>query len=134
MTEPRPFSDAQARKSALLVGGVFVAVAAWNVYQARPAVYWATGAVGALLWLIGAASTSASRAFHAGWMRLAAALGWINSRILLSLIFFGLLAPTGMIRRLLGRDPLDRRGPQRDSYWIPRRKKRQSREQFERQF
>jgi len=132
--EEQDFSDAQARKSALLVGGVLLAIAAWNVYQARPTVYWIAGGLGALLVLIGAASVSASRAFHSGWMRFAAVLGWINSRILLSVVFYGLLTPTGLVRRLLGRDPLDRRGQSQPSYWIPRTKTRQSKDQFERQF
>lgn len=140
MTEDRQYrrerdvSNAQARKSALLVGGVLLAIAAWNVYQTRPMVYWIAGGLGGLLVLIGVASAAASRAFHTGWMRFAAVLGWINSRILLSVVFYGLLTPTGLVRRLLGRDPLDRRGPSRPSYWNPRTKTRQSKEQFERQF
>jgi len=134
LIEPRTVSAAEARKSALLVGAVFLAIAAWNVYKARPTVYAVAGGLGGLLVVLGLFSTAGARAFHSGWMRLAVALGWVNSRILLSAVFYGLLMPVGLIGRLLRRDALDRRGPKRDSYWVPREKTRQTAAQFERQF
>jgi hypothetical protein len=35
-------------------------------------------------------------------------LGWINTRVLLCLIFYGLVTPMGIIMRRLGRDPMRR--------------------------
>lgn len=40
------------------------------------------------------------------WMKIGHILGWINTRILLGVIFFVLITPTGLIRRLLGKDTL----------------------------
>ena len=40
------------------------------------------------------------------WFGLALLLGFIMSRIILSLIFFILVFPTGLIRKLLGKDSL----------------------------
>jgi len=40
------------------------------------------------------------------WLRLALGLGWINSRILLSLIYFVFLLPVAWISRLFTKDPL----------------------------
>jgi hypothetical protein len=40
------------------------------------------------------------------WMKIGHVLGWINTRIILSILFFGLLTPIGLILRLLGKDPL----------------------------
>lgn len=40
------------------------------------------------------------------WMRLAEGLGWINTRILLSLIFYLVVTPIGLVMRLLGRSPV----------------------------
>jgi hypothetical protein len=39
-----------------------------------------------------------------------------------------------MLTRLFGRDPLDRRGSKRQTYWVARKRSRQTREGFERQF
>jgi hypothetical protein len=77
---------------------------------------------------------AAARAFHVAWMRLAHALGWINSRILLALIFYLVITPMGLVQRLVGRDALRRRGSGSASYWIPRTEPKQSKEQFERLF
>jgi hypothetical protein len=54
-------------------------------------------------------------------MALGHALGWINSRILLSLVFYLVVTPIGFAIRLFGRDPM-RRGFDREapSYRIPR--------------
>jgi len=40
------------------------------------------------------------------WFGLSHILGTIMSRILLSILFFGLVTPVGLIRRLLGKDSL----------------------------
>lgn len=40
------------------------------------------------------------------WLKLAMALGWINSRILLSIVFFVFLLPIAWISRLFVKDPL----------------------------
>ncbi len=134
MTETRPVDDATARKSALTVGAVFLLIAAWNVYKGRPTVYGITGGAGALLLLTGLLFPAAARSFHFGWMKIAGVLGWINSRILLGVVFYGIMTPMGLVMRLFGRDPLDRRGPKRETYWIKRERTRQPPEQFERLF
>jgi len=40
------------------------------------------------------------------WMKLALVLGWINSRILLTLIFFLILVPIALLRRVFGNSAL----------------------------
>lgn len=42
------------------------------------------------------------------WMKLALVLGWINTRLLLGLIFFALIVPMGIAMRLFGKDPMAR--------------------------
>ena len=42
--------------------------------------------------------------------------------------------PYGVVTRLVGRDPLRRRGARAESYWVERKTTRQAREQFERLF
>jgi hypothetical protein len=43
------------------------------------------------------------------WMKLAHVLGWINTRILLSLVFFLIFLPVALIMRLMGKDPMRRK-------------------------
>lgn len=117
-----------------MVGTILLLIAGWNVWRDRPAVYFTLGAIGTALVLVGLLWPAASRAFHRGWMRFAHALGYVNSRILLSVMFFLVMTPYGLLSKLFRRNPLNRRGPGGDSYWIPRRQTRQRPEGFERLF
>ncbi|MCA1961256.1 MAG: SxtJ family membrane protein [Desulfomonile sp.] len=55
------------------------------------------------------------------WISLAVILGYFVSRILLTMIFFLVILPTGLIMRLFGKDPMDRKlDPDAPTYWIKR--------------
>ena len=41
-----------------------------------------------------------------GWMGLGLALGWINSRVILGLVFLLVLQPIALIMKFVGHDPL----------------------------
>jgi hypothetical protein len=127
-------TNAQARKSALLVAAVLLAVAAWNVYRGRTTVVIIFASVGAALLVAGLLVPPAARAFHAAWMKFAEGLGHVNSRVLLTLMYYVAVTPYGIVSRLVGRDPLGRRTPRGDSYWVERKRTRQERERFERLF
>ena len=69
---------------------------------------------------------------HRWWMRLAEVLGWINTRILLILIFYLVVTPLGLLMRLLRRAPLDM--AHRDSYWTDPPKNSYGDRHYEKQF
>lgn len=127
-------TTAQARRSTFIVGGVLLVLAAWNLYRGRSSVVAVLGPAGLVLLITGALFPTGARIFHVAWMKLAAALGYVNSRVLLTLMYFLAVTPYGFVSRVLGRNPLRRRGPKEQSYWIARGTTKQSREQFERLF
>jgi hypothetical protein len=43
------------------------------------------------------------------WMKIGLALGWVNSRIILSIVFFIILTPMALIMKLLKRDTMARK-------------------------
>lgn len=51
------------------------------------------------------------------WLGLGQLLGWINTRILLALVFFAVITPLALVFRLVGRDALALRLKTRASYW-----------------
>lgn len=46
--------------------------------------------------------------FYKPWMKLAEGLGFINTRIILFILFYGMFMPMGLIMRLIGKDPMHR--------------------------
>ena len=126
----------QARKTALLVAGVLILIAALSYWRGRVVTAGVLGGIAALLISGGLFAPVWARRFHIAWMRLALLLGYINSRILLSLMYYGVFSLYGVVSKLAGRDPLKRRqrSRQQKSYWVPRKTTRQSKEQFERLF
>ena len=78
-----------------------------------------TGALVALTGVIlvsgGLLAPAALRIPNRIWWRFASLLGWINSRILLTLFFFVVLTPAGCLMRLFGRSPL--RSVRPDTNW-----------------
>ena len=53
---------------------------------------------------------------YKGWMILGHALGWINSRIILGLVFLIVLQPIAIIMKLIGYDPLRKKKRDQQSY------------------
>ena len=68
------------------------------------------------------------------WMKLGTVMGWINTRIILTLLFYVVLFPAGVLMRLF-RDPLDRElYDTRPSYWHRRPAKTFDPTSYQRQF
>ena len=69
------------------------------------------------------------------WMRLAAVLGAVNSRILLTVVFAGLLTPLALLLRLLGRQPIQTAMCRTAAtHWHKRRPEEFTAQRMERQF
>jgi len=127
-------TNAQARKSALVVACVLSLIAAWSFYRGRMTVVIVLGSLAGALVLMALLLPALARRFHVLWMKLAGVLGYVNSRILLSLVFYLIFVPYSLVMRVIGRDSLNRRKARRESYWIPRETTRQTKERFERLF
>ena len=52
------------------------------------------------------------------WMRLGYCLGWINSRIILGIVFFIILLPISLIMKIFGYDPIRLKKKKENSYKI----------------
>jgi hypothetical protein len=51
------------------------------------------------------------------WMGFAFVMGNVMSRVLLTIVYFGLFTPMGFFMRLFGRDSLSLKKPQAQTYW-----------------
>jgi flagellar biosynthesis protein FlhB len=66
--------------------------------------------------VLGALSQNIAQAINWLWMKIALVLGWINTRILLSLIFFLFLTPIALFSRLFTKDPLRLKQPKNSNF------------------
>jgi hypothetical protein len=106
----------------LIVGGILGAIGMW------PAV---VRGASPRSWMVGLAVVLVVPALlaprilapaHRAWMALGDALGWVNTRVVLGLIFFGVVTPTGFVLRLAGRDPMQRAfDANATTYRVPRK-------------
>jgi len=54
------------------------------------------------------------------WMRVGYALGWINSRIILGIMFYVIFLPSGIVMKLFAKDPMTRSlNKKQISYRVP---------------
>lgn len=67
-------------------------------------------------------------------MKFAHVLGWINTRIILSIVYFFIFTPLALIFRLMGKDPLGRPFEAVDSYWAKKEAKTFKPDDYRRQF
>ena len=106
MSMDQPAGTKELRSFGLLVGGVFSVIGAWPLLmRGEPFRLWAIG-LGGVLILLGVVMPSVLAPLHKAWMWIGHILGWINTRILLTIVFFGLVTPMGILFRLMGKDTM----------------------------
>ena len=124
----------ELRKFGLMVGGVFVAIGLLSLLRHKSSYPFFLG-LGSTLIVFGAIWTRALKCIYIAWMALAFTLGFVMSNVILTLFFFLLVTPIGLLSRLFGKDflarKLDRPGA---SYWISRARETRTAESYERQF
>ena len=102
-------SKKQLREFGLLIGFGFPLLIGWLIpslmgHGLRAWTLW----VGFLGLLIGLTSPRLLYYPYQLWMKLGLLLGWINSRIILCLVYIIVLLPIAFVMRLIGYDPLRR--------------------------
>ena len=97
------------RSFGLSVGTVLILIAAFLVWRGRITTAEIVGGIGAVLVVCGSLQPSLLKWPSAAWWKFAMILGYVNARIILSIAFFLVLTPIGLIWRVIGRDPLVRK-------------------------
>jgi hypothetical protein len=68
---------------------------------------WPLISIGTVLGLAAASTPSGLKWIYAPWMIVSLALGWIVTRILLTLVFFFVVTPIGLLQRLFGKRAIE---------------------------
>ena len=100
-------SRRQLKEFGLFVGFSFPIIIGWLIpaiwgHSFRAWTLW----VGVPLFILGILAPTTLFYPYKIWIKLGLALGWINSRIILGIIFICILEPISLVMRLIGYDPL----------------------------
>ena len=122
------------RGFAVVFAVVFVLVGLWPLLSGGPVRAWALLIAAAFL-LAGFAAPGILAPLNRLWFRFGMALGRIVSPIVMGILFFGTVMPTGLLMRLFRKDLLRLRfDPAAESYWIRRDPPGPSAESLKQQF
>lgn len=100
-------SKTKLREFGIFVGICFPIIIGWLIPSISGHVFrvW-TIVLGVPLLMLGIFKPSYLLYPYKGWIKLGLALGWVNSRIILGIIFIFILQPISIVMRFIGYDPL----------------------------
>jgi len=123
------------REFGFIGGGIFILLSGWWLYRGKfTSLSHLALPLGAVLIILAAVLPRALVLPNKIWMALAEALSFVTTRLVLAFVFFFLVTPIGVIKRLFGWDPLHRRAEASDSYWKPYSERQRDRRHYEKMY
>jgi len=123
------------KKFGLLIGIILMLVSCYFLWKQQP-IYAAGGFIlGAVFILLGFVLPSVLKPLQKVWMAFAVVMGFVMTKIIMVIVFYGMVTPIGLLGRLVGKKYLDLK-IDRDaaSYWIEREPVKMDKSHYERQF
>ena len=122
------------RKFGITVGLVLLIIAVFLFWKEKE-LYQIFFTVGVALCLLGIALPVILKPIYWIWMIFATILGWFMTRVILTLLFYGIFTPIGLILRLFGKQFIELKWNEKDNtYWNYRPKEKFEKENYEKQF
>lgn len=110
---------AEGRKFGLTVGAAFLVIAGILLWRGHATAFWIFVTLGSVLSLAGLVIPRRLGPVERAWMGMAHAISRVTTPVLMSIIYFLVLTPSGWLVRLFGHRPLRRDGGG-GSYWVER--------------
>jgi len=108
------------RSFGLVMAGAFSVVTALNAWHAGRIWPWTAGVAAAFL-ITALLRPALLNPLNRLWLKFGLLLHRIVNPVIMALVFYGTVLPTGLVLRAMGKDLLRlRREPEADSYWIVR--------------
>jgi hypothetical protein len=124
----------ELRKFGLMVGGVFLLLGGIALWRNKWTAPWLL-TPGVLLFGLGLVWPRALKLIYVVWMSLALGMGLVVSSVLLTVFFYVVMTPIGLIARLAGKDFLSlKMEPAAKTYWQSREKTVLTPAEYEQQF
>jgi carbamoyltransferase len=95
------------RRFGFTVGSVMILLGSVFLWRQHHITGWSFTSLGSLVVISAGFAPAALKYLHLHWMMLSLALGWIMSRVLLTIVFFLVVTPIGLIQRLFGKRSIE---------------------------
>ena len=96
---------------------VFLIISFWPLLKSGNIRYWSL-IVSLIFFVLALLNSNVLTPLNKIWMKFGLILGKIVSPIVMGFIFFGVVTPTGIIMRFLGKDLLNLKKNSNKTYWI----------------
>jgi hypothetical protein len=129
-----PMDRKALRNFGLLMAVVLILVGGWLWWKSAATWPYVLGAA-ALLGVIAIAAPMSLKPFYRVWMVFALIMGWVMTRVVLTLVYYLVLTPIGLLGRVFGEQFLHlKRSKDSDTYWVRRTGPAREKSDYERQF
>lgn len=114
------WSPKELRWTGVGAGVIAALVIGWGELAHRPDVQWGAAVFHYALVVLGLIDPRLPEYPARWWLRFGLLLGRVMTVPIFVLMYLLAVTPTALLVRLLGRDPLDREGASKKSYWVDR--------------
>ena len=122
------------RKFGFLMGIAFMTIS-FVAFLRHKNIYIGLGFISTIFFVLAFARPEFLKHIYMIWMKFAFVLGYINTRLLLVVIFYLVFTPVGVLFKLFGKDMLDEKiEHDKESYWTSKDKNQFSLKSYEKQF
>jgi len=108
--EDKELNKNNLREFGLITGGILVCLFGlflpWLLEHEFPSWPWI---IAGILWVWAFLLPTTLKPVYRVWMAIGHVLGWINTRIILGIMFYIIFLPVGLILKLAGKDPMTRK-------------------------
>ena len=122
------------RKFGITIGVILLVIAGFLFWKEKES-FQILLIIGVTFCILGIAIPFILKPIYWVWMIFATILGWIMTRVILSLLFYIIVTPIGLIPRFFGKQFLELRWDKsKESYWNFRTNEHLKKENYEKQF
>jgi hypothetical protein len=114
------YTAAAGRKFGSTVGTAFVVLALIGRWRGHPITFAVLGTVGVLLLAAGFIVPTALRTVERAWMGAAKMISKVTTPVFMGVLYFVVLSPIALLRRILAGNALVHRIGQQGGYWLDR--------------
>jgi len=101
---------------------IFLLISIWPIIDGQSSIRLWSLVISLIFLVLGILNSKLLSPLNFAWMKLGEILGKIIAPIVMSLIFFIVITPIGLLTRLTGKDLLKLKFSKKNSYWIKRNK------------